>query len=323
LPDGGIWSHYWHYDRIASCFDDAGRANYADEIAGGWRAFFGALPDGARILDLCTGNGAVALIAAETARESERNFRIVAVDQADIDPAAHVSRHERDYGAIIFLRDTEVETLPFPSAGFSAVISQYGLEYSNLERSLPEAVRMVAPGGKLRLVVHAADGRVSADSRKVIAEADLLLDEIGLTDAARRCYTALAAVERDPAAGEEAQREANAAFAVFQAALERTARQIPNAEDQAMFKNSGAVLLDCFQRRDRFELDQLLRKADEVESEIVAHRGRLRALVGAALDRSGVETLAKRLSALGAAACAAQPLVNAAGLVGHVVEAGF
>jgi hypothetical protein len=164
---------------------------------------------------------------------------------------------------------------------------------------------------------------VSADSRKVIAEADLLLDEIGLTDAARRCYTALAAVERDPAAGEGAQSEANAAFAVFQAALERTARQIPNAEDQAMFKNSGAVLLDCFQRRDRFELDQLLRKADEVESEIVAHRGRLRALVGAALDRSGVETLAKRLSALGAAACAAQPLVNAAGLVGHVVEAGF
>lgn len=323
MPDGGIWSQYWHYDRIASCFDGAGRTNYADEIAGGWRDFFGALPDGARILDLCTGNGAVALLAAETARTNERNFRIVAVDQADIDPASHVSRHEEDYRAIIFLRDTEVETLPFPSGGFGAVISQYGLEYSDLERSLPEAVRMVAPGGRLRLVVHAADGRVAADSRKVIAEADLLLDEIGLTAAARRCFTALAAVERVPDPTEAARHEANAAFAAFQTALERTAGQVSGAEDQAMFRNSGAVLLDCFQRRDRLEVDQLLSKVDEIEGEILAHRGRLLALVDAALDKTGVEALAGRLSQLGAAVCAARPLVNAAGLVGHIVEAGF
>src|SRR3982751_3552908 len=54
---------------------------YARGIAGGWRGFFSALPDRARILDLCTGNGAAALIAAATAREESRNFRIVAVDQ--------------------------------------------------------------------------------------------------------------------------------------------------------------------------------------------------------------------------------------------------
>jgi SAM-dependent methyltransferase len=323
LPDGGIWSQYWHYDRIASCFDGAGLSNYDDSVAGGWRAFFGGLPDGARVLDLCTGNGAAALLAAETAREGAKSFRIVAVDQADIDPASHVSRHEEDYASIIFLRDTGVEALPFPDAGFGAVISQYGIEYSDLERSLPEAVRMVAPGGRLRLVVHAADGQVADGARHVIAEADLLLEEINLPGAATRCFTAILAVERDPAAGEEAHREADASFAAFQAALERTARQIPGAEDKTMFKNSGAVLLDTFQRRSHFDLGQLIAKTETIESEIRAHRGRLKALVDAALDRSGAEALARRICAMGAAECNASPLGNAAGLIGHVVEALF
>jgi SAM-dependent methyltransferase len=323
LPDGGLWSQYWHYDRIASCFDDAGRTNYANAIAGGWRAFFHDLPDGARILDLCTGNGAAALLAAETARERAGHFRIVAVDGADIDPAAHVSRHEEDYAAIIFLRDTQVEALPFPSAGFGAVISQYGIEYSDLDRSLPEAARMVAPGGRLRLVVHAADGRVAADSRKVIGEADLLLDEIGLPGAAARCFRGVLAAERDPAPDEGAREEAGASFAAFQTALERTARQVPQAEDKAMFRNSGGVLLDTFQRRGHFDLDQMLHKADAVESEIKAHRGRLAALVAAAMDKSGAEALAERLCTLGATECSATPLGNVAGLIGHVVEALF
>lgn len=318
VPDGGLWDQYWHYDRIASCFDDAGRANYADDIAGGWRAFFDALPERARILDLCTGNGAAALIAAETARERSRNFRIVAVDQAAIDPACHVSRHEEDYASIIFLRGTEVEALPFPDAGFAAVISQYGIEYSDLELSLPEAVRMIAPGGRLRLVIHAADGRVATDSRQVIAEANLLLDEIGLPAAADRCFRAVFAVERgggDPALADES-------FAAFQDALVLAADHVSTAMDPGMFRNSGAVLLDSFQRRGSFDLEQLLGKVEQVRSEIAAHRARLLALVESALDRNQAEALADRVGALGGVA-ASRPLESEAGLIGHVVAARF
>ena len=45
MSDGGIWDRYWHFDRIASCFDGAGATNYDDCIADGWRAFFAGLPD--------------------------------------------------------------------------------------------------------------------------------------------------------------------------------------------------------------------------------------------------------------------------------------
>lgn len=320
MPDRGIWSRYWHYDRIASCFDGAGASNYDVCVAAGWRAFFGTLPEGARILDLCTGNGAAALIAAEIGREQAKGFQIHAVDQADIDPPAYVTRHAEDFAAIAFHGGTEVEALPFPDDRYGAVISQYGIEYSDLARSLPEAVRVLAPGGRLRIVVHAADGSVAAGARAVIAEADLLLDEIDLPGSATRCFDALWAVER---AGDEAARaQADAAFAAFQDALARTARQIPQAHDAAMFKNSGAVLLDTFQRRGCFGLDQLRAKPREIDAEIRAHRGRLVALVEAALDAAQAEALAGRLRDAGAAA-ESFPLRNGAELIGHVVEARF
>jgi SAM-dependent methyltransferase len=320
VSESWIWDRYWHFDRIASCCDDAGAANYDDSVAAGWRAFFGALPAGARLLDLCAGNGAAALIAAEIGRRQAKGFEIVAVDRAAIDPPAYVTRHAEDLAAITFVPGTDVEALPFPDRRFDAAISQYGIEYSDLACSIPEAVRVIAPGGRLRLVVHAAEGAVAAGARAVIAEADLLLGEIGLTGAAARCFEALWAVERE---GGDERQEADEAFAAFQAALERTARQIPQAQDANMFKNSGAVLLDTFKRRGHFDLEQLLAKVEQVESEIRAHRGRLLALVEAALDGAQAAALAVQLETAGAKAADSSPLRNADELIGHIVTARF
>lgn len=314
MPGGGIWSQYWQYDRIASCFDGAGATNYADCVAEGWRAFFADLAKGACILDLCTGNGAAALLAAEDGRPA----RIVAVDQAEIDPPAHVTRHAELYAAIDFRAGTNVEALPFGDGGFDAVVSQYGIEYADLSRALPEAVRMLAPGGRLRFVVHAADGVVARDARDVIADADLLLDEIDLPGHAARCFEAVLAAERD--GGDAAL--ADSSLAGFQAALLRTARHVPQSSDRAMFKNSGAVLLDTFQRRGHFDLEQLLAKTGQVRSEIVAHRGRLDALVRAALDAQQATAMADQLGALGGVT-ASRPLNGPEGLIGHVVAARF
>jgi SAM-dependent methyltransferase len=314
LPDRGIWDQYWHYDRIASCFDGAGDSNYDEGIAGGWRAFFADLAKRACILDLCTGNGAVPLIAAEDGRASA----IVAVDRAAIDPPAFVSRHAALYAAVDFRGGVDVEALPLPDGGFDAVTSQYGIEYSDLDKSLPEAVRMLAPGGRARFVVHAADGVVARDARAVIADANLLLDDIDLPGHAVRCFEAVLAAERG--GGKTAL--ADTSFAAFQNALARTANHVGAAADRTMFRNSGAVLLDSFQRRGHFDLEQLLAKTGQVRAEIAAHRGRLIALVEAALNAGEAAALAERLAAAGGIA-ASRPLASAQGLIGHVVAARF
>ena len=323
LPDRSIWDRYWQFDRIASCFDGAGASNYDASIAEPWRAFFRALPPGARILDLCTGNGAAALIAAEVSRFEGKEFAITAVDQADIDPASYVTRHAEDLAAIRFVGRTDVEALPFADATFDAAISQYGIEYADLDRAVRELARVLAAGGRTRLVVHAADGIVAAGARDVIADADLLVGEIGLVEATRFCLKAVTAVESGRDASPEAKARADSAFAAFQDALANTARHVPAAADKVMFRNSGGVMMNAFQSRGHVALDELLAKVDQVEAEILAHRGRLQALVDAALDEPGADALASRLRAAGAESAASLGLDNAQGRIGYVVEARF
>ena len=323
MADPSIWDRYWHFDRVASCFDAGGAEDYDDSVATGWRQFFEGLPDHARILDLCCGNGAVALIAAETGLARGKDFEIVAVDQAAIDPRAYVTRHREAIEAIEFHSGTAAEALPFDDDRFDAAVSQYGIEYSDMGRSLGELGRVIAPGGRVRLVLHAADGVVSRDSRGVIAEADFLLDTIDLPGAARRCFIAVSAAERTPDASEAAHNEARASLAAFEAALGATARRVPGAMDQTMLRNAGAVLLDTFNRRARFDVDQLVAKTDELGAEIGAHRGRLQALVDAAVERAEVVWIEAALRTGGAAEFRHEELRKGAGLIGHVVEADF
>ena len=77
MDSRAAWDLYWHADRIASCFDGAGGSNYDERLAGRWRAFFESLPRGSRILDLCTGNGAIAAIAAESGAAAGKDLRAV------------------------------------------------------------------------------------------------------------------------------------------------------------------------------------------------------------------------------------------------------
>jgi ubiquinone/menaquinone biosynthesis C-methylase UbiE len=323
MADSSIWDRYWHFDRVASCFDAAGAEDYDDSVAAGWRQFFAERPQGARILDLCCGNGAVALIAAETGIARGKGFEIVGVDQAAIDPRAYVSRHREAIEAIDFRSGTPAEALPFDDDRFDAAVSQYGIEYSDMDRSLAEIARVIAPEGRVRLVLHAADGVVSRDSREVIGEADFLLDTIDLPGTARRCYVAVSAAERRPDASEAAHNEARASLAEFEAALSATARRVPGAMDRTMLRNAGSVLLDTFNRRAKFDVDQLVAKADELGAEIAAHRGRLQALVDAAIGPEGVVRIEAKLREAGAGQIRHEVLRRDAGLIGHIVEAEF
>ena len=206
---------------------------------------------------------------------------------------------------------------------FDVAISQYGIEYADLDRAVRELARVLAAGGRTRLVVHAADGIVAAGARDVIADADLLLGDIGLIEATRLCLESgdRGRARRDPSP--EAKARADSAFAAFQDALARTAGHVPAAADKVMVRNSGGVMLNAFQSRGHVALEEILAKVDQVEAEILAHRGRLQALVDAALDervprrwRSGCARRARRTAT-------SVGLENAQGRIGHVVEARF
>lgn len=290
------WDRYWSFDRVATCMSAAGRGNYSDAVAEPWRDFFRRLSPGAAILDICTGNGAVALLAAEVSRTDGRDLSVVGADLADIDPKAHVACAEReDLLAVEFIGRMPAEELAFAPGRFNAVVSQYGIEYADLDRALPEAVRVLAGDGELRFGIHAAEGHIAEQTRAALRDVDFLLNEVDLPEVAARCFRAVRLAEETGSNCDEARKS----VAEFQAALSRTADRLPFATDREMLQNSGAVLLDAHCKRAAVPLDDLLAKADEIRTEILVHQSRQEQLLGAARSIADMDAMAHQLVELG------------------------
>lgn len=310
------WDRFWRYDRLSSFGTGKGSGNYGDHIAAGWRTFFASLHAGARVLDIATGNGAIAVIAVETSK----TLKVTGVDLADVEPAAFVSAKARELKRIRFLGRTAAEQLPFPDASFDAVVSQYGIEYSASKQSIPEAVRVLASGGRLRFAVHAAEGSVVANTRRAIADADFLLDDLDLAGRAARAVESVLGVERGHQTGQLAEISAQARYGQFREGLKAVADRAPTAADQAMLASVHQALVAMFEQRHAIGLENLLRQIDALRGEITAHRERQQALLAAAMSAKQVAALGTRLEKLGLTDVRQGEQRDGLDLVGHVIE---
>ena len=322
MPETSIWNDYWHFDRLSSV-DDLAETNYREEVAGGWKSFFSSLPDGASILDLCTGNGAIAVMAAEAGRRGGKHFRIVGADAADINPCLYVTKQRDELAAIEFRPATPIEKLPWPAASFDAVVSQYGIEYSDLSLSIPELARVVAPNGKARLILHAAEGAVVERSKRAIADIDFLLHEVDLAGKAQRCLRDVAEIERKLNRSASALSAARESSEAYQQALQETRQRIATAAEPGVLRNSGKMLDELYQRRSQYDLAQALGIAEGIRTEWRNHRARLAAQIAAAVTREERAELAGRLKGSGANEVSESDQLASGRLIGHCIEAIF
>ena len=288
------WDSFWRYDRISSFQSAPGAANYGPAIAEGWRTFLASLPDGATVLDLCTGNGAIAVMAVAAGKQ----FTVTGTDLADVDPTRFVSINRAELERVCFLPRTPAEVLPFEDRSLDCIVSQYGVEYSDLARSIPEAVRVLASGGQLRLAMHAAEGAVARDTRTALADADFLID-LDLAVLAARCASG------------------PAALAAFNAALKSIAERSPTATDQAMLANVHRTLCNSYDYRRQ----DLTATAQHLDTEIRAHRDRQSALLASAQSLDKMHRLGAHLVDLGLTGIAHDEQRDGADLIGHTIEA--
>lgn len=281
LPTAGstyAWDQYWADGRLASCGGEGG-VNYQPVIANGWRSFFGALRDGDRVLDICTGNGAIALLAAETAVGHNLKLEIDAVDAAMIHPTV------RAPGAamIRFAPHTPAESLPFPDATFDVIVGQYAIEYTDTARSLLELHRVSRAAAAVRFVTHAAGSVVVRGAAEQLADVERLL-ATRIFDTAR----ALATANETPAN----QAVRSAAGNEFRESLRALQRATTRSSDAGMYHNVGNVLVDAIQKQPRVGTPPVLAKIGETELAIRAHHARLSAMRNAALDPPRAQALA-------------------------------
>lgn len=167
-----VWSQYWSRGVEHSC-GGSYEGGYGEAIADFWRLAFEELPPQARVLDIGTGNGPLPKILLGL--NSQQELECDAVDLAMIAPAwlqeLPVEKRQR----VRFHSNCQAEQLPFPSQSFDMVVSQWGLEYSNLEKSLPEVLRVLKPGGAIQLLLHHVDALPVRLAVQELAHLDWLL----------------------------------------------------------------------------------------------------------------------------------------------------
>lgn len=101
-----------------------------------------ALPAGARILDVATGPGTLALLAASTG---------ATISAIDFSPTmiANLHRRARDAGATIDARLGDGQALPFADDIYDGAFSMFGLMFfPDRARGLQEMRRVLRPGGR-------------------------------------------------------------------------------------------------------------------------------------------------------------------------------
>lgn len=170
------WSDYWSRGCLTSLPQDFAE-NYDGEVAEFWDDAFSQVPAHGAVVDLCTGNGAVALLAAGYSAKSRVPFDVTAVDAAQIRADA-ISRQFPGQGELLsriqFISNTQVENLELSEAGFDLVTSQYGLEYCDWPAAARTACTLLKPGGRLVLVCHSATSDIMAFMEQERREYELL-----------------------------------------------------------------------------------------------------------------------------------------------------
>lgn len=167
------WDTYWQHGFLTSCAD-AFQGNYGGGIAAHWHEAFAALPGGAHILDVCTGNGAVAALAARAAIDRGVAHRITGVDLAAIQPTQALADDPDVLAAIDFRSRTSADATGLDDASVDLAVGQYALEYTPLASTLPELARVVRPGGGLNFILHDMQSVVLTTTREELSHRERL-----------------------------------------------------------------------------------------------------------------------------------------------------
>ncbi len=317
--DRDEWSRFWERGSLTT-FEGHFRENYDAEIRDFWRGEFARLADGAVIVDLATGNGALALLAAQYAREASsekeaRHFSITGVDSAAIDVRrlrAAWPALAADFDAVKLVGGTPLEATGLPDDSVDLVISQYGFEYGDTAAGSREAARILRPGGRLAMILHHEESAILAQAREGLRQVTLCLEEerfLALTRRMLKLFRGLkpgqgpAGLNWSPGAL-KVREELNSAAARLEQYARRPEVRAADAGFIEFLVPSGLRLLEQGRSLEPHAIEAAWAA---IEAEVAAYRLRMADLVSAALGAAGMERIRDELAAAGFEGISLQP----------------
>ena len=292
------WTHYWATGALHSCSNAFDR-NYDDEVRNFWADFFGQLKEGARVLDIGTGNGAVAFLARDVGERLGRTFQIEGIDAAIIDPAAAASRFGLPLGNLVLRGLIRSEKTDYPSQYFAAVSSQFAIEYTNVDESLKEMARILKPGGVAGFVMHHSESQALQTTLAELKVFSYLRHEAPVVTLARRLLRKPVADGAGAITLFARDRDSEKERKEFDRVVLRTESYIRQRPQAAFVDGIVQQVGGVLRRTQSIGPAAAIAQLDILESEMIAHQARLNAIARAAFDRQGIDGFCERVANAG------------------------
>lgn len=290
------WARYWRNPYITT-FGNVFPSNYDGSFLEFWRTQLqGELHD---VVDIACGNGALTWIADQCLNRDGGAVSITGVDSAAIDPFGALGRNPAATPRVRFLGDTPVEAMPFAAASIDLAISQFGLEYTDVEASVPEIARILRPSGRLACVLHHRESRIIRNAASQLADIEAVLD-LAID------MHALAFLELGRRTADAAARARSAEFRARAARLAQLTDQV-----RAIVRGYKAAspihlymerITGVFASGTGVSIGDPAARIAGAREQLGAQARRLRHMQSAALDAPGVAVLAERVCQAGFAA---------------------
>ena len=309
------WSTFWAEGPLHSLpgsLDD----DLNGPVATFWAALFSRLTSDDHLLDIGTGNGALPRLALSST--GMQCPRIDAIDLSAIQPTWHNPDLHDSHRRIRFHAGIACEALPFADGTFSAVVSQFALEYSALDRAIPELLRVMKPKAHVALLMHHRASRLSQVAADEMIQLDALLQPNGFLLDAAQVLPWFEQIAR----GQGARVQSTPAATEARNHFNDSARQLLALQDGhpggGSIGNTLALAAELIQRTGKGEIT-----ANDAQCRIEAHRQQLvrallrnRELRDCALSENQAAELAQAFGEAGFMSPVPQPLWHGPHLLG-------
>ncbi|HDK37461.1 MAG TPA: class I SAM-dependent methyltransferase [Thiolapillus brandeum] len=289
------WAAYWQNHTITS-FHGAFAHNYDGPIKAFWQEVFSRLPENSSILDLGTGNGALALLAVEYAHTHDSHFQVTGIDFADIQPSQLEDKNPL-LREIRFIGNTPMENTALEPASQDLIMSQFGFEYGDMQASLKEVKRLLKPeNGCFIAMIHHQDSAVLKQAREALQQIRRC-ENSGLTEKAERLVMLQQILAKNghlTAAQQQQAQQLHQSFTQGIDKLNRYARQLKDPSHVQIFTRN---LMTLFNRHNaaRISPEQRLKAIALLRNENENYRQRMKDLRTAAYSEQDFTALQQAL----------------------------
>jgi ubiquinone/menaquinone biosynthesis C-methylase UbiE len=285
------WSVFWRQGH-STTFGDYFKGGYDGAVAEWWQQYVDDIGTDAVIVELGCGNCSLLPLLVQ----SKKPVKYIGVDLAAID-VSDVAKQGLDESRVdvVLHSQTPAEKVPEPDGSVDIVASVFGIEYSDLDRSLGEVQRLLKPGGRFVALLHHSGSVVTTMSRKALSE----YDPVDLESTVAALRTISKARDETPVlANLKHNREAEQARAEINRLASKYLNDTnPNTANATMFELMTNALK--FFKMMGASSEDRRRFIDFLETEHNASSQRFQQMVAVAFDEGGLGHLAVKLENLG------------------------